>query len=50
VKRVSATTEVILSAGTIGTTKLLLLSGVGPRKHLQDMKVYMRERVGEGYL
>lgn len=38
-KVVRTNSEIILSAGTIGTTKLLLLSGVGPRKHLQDLKV-----------
>lgn len=38
-KVVRTNNEIILSAGTIGTTKLLLLSGVGPRKHLQDLKI-----------
>ncbi len=37
---VRARKEVILSAGTVGSTKLLLLSGVGPRNHLQSLKVY----------
>jgi len=36
---VRANKEVILSAGTIGTAKLLLLSGVGPKNHLQALKV-----------
>lgn len=36
---VRANNDVILSAGTIGTAKLLLLSGVGPRNHLQSLKV-----------
>ena len=31
--------EVILAAGTIGSAKLLLLSGVGPRNHLREVKV-----------
>ena len=31
--------EVVLSAGTVGTTKLMLLSGLGPRAHLQALKV-----------
>ncbi len=39
---VKAKKEVIVSAGTVGTTKLLLLSGVGPRSHLQSLKVRLR--------
>ena len=36
-----ATSEVILAAGTVGTSKLLMLSGVGPRDHLQSLKVWL---------
>ena len=39
VRIAKARKEVILSAGTVATTKLLLLSGVGPRNHLQSLKV-----------
>jgi len=38
-KVVKATGEIILAAGTVGTTKLLLQSGVGPKAHLQELKV-----------
>lgn len=38
-KTIMARREVILSGGTIGTTQLLLLSGVGPRQHLEEMGI-----------
>jgi len=38
-RAVEATSEVILSAGAVGTTKLLLLSGIGPKQNLQSLKV-----------
>ena len=34
---VRARKEVILSAGTIGSAQILLLSGVGPKDHLQNL-------------
>ena len=36
---INARKEIIVSAGTVGSAKLLLLSGVGPRNHLREMKV-----------
>ncbi|MCZ4520498.1 GMC family oxidoreductase N-terminal domain-containing protein [Rhodococcus ruber] len=34
--RAKATREVILTAGAIGSAHLLLVSGIGPKEHLQD--------------
>ncbi|XP_075556565.1 glucose dehydrogenase [FAD, quinone]-like [Dermacentor variabilis] len=39
-KTVRARREVVLSAGTIGSTQLLLLSGVGPRSDLDRLGIY----------
>eukprot|EP01104_Vermistella_antarctica_P015489 TRINITY_DN5107_c0_g2_i2.p1 TRINITY_DN5107_c0_g2~~TRINITY_DN5107_c0_g2_i2.p1 ORF type:complete len:673 (+),score=115.99 TRINITY_DN5107_c0_g2_i2:150-2168(+) len=36
---VRAAREIILSAGAIGSPQLLLLSGVGPKEHLEEMGV-----------
>ena len=55
---VRARKEVILSAGVVGTAKILMLSGLGPRKHLQHLGIpvvadlpvgqNMRSHVGTG--
>ena len=37
--KIFARKEIILSAGTIGTPHILLLSGIGPVEHLQDMGI-----------
>lgn len=36
---VKAKKEIVLTAGTVGSTKLLLLSGVGPKAHLQSLQI-----------
>lgn len=45
---IKARKEVILSAGTIGSAQLLLLSGVGPREDLEQLNipVYANRKVG----
>lgn len=43
--------EVVISSGTFGSPKLLLLSGIGPKEHLDDMgiKVNVELPVGENF-
>jgi choline dehydrogenase len=36
---VLAKKEVVLAAGAVGSPHILLLSGIGPKQHLQDMGV-----------
>lgn len=37
---VKAKHDVILSAGSFASAQLLMVSGIGPKKHLQDLGVH----------
>ncbi|CAG7834540.1 unnamed protein product [Allacma fusca] len=47
-KFVRADKEIIISAGTIGSAHLLMLSGVGPKEHLNSMQIKCRVNLPVG--
>ncbi len=52
IKTIEASREVIITAGAIGSPKLMMLSGIGPAKHLENVGVKVQhdlKGVGENF-
>jgi choline dehydrogenase-like flavoprotein len=46
---VNASKEVLLSAGTLNSPQILMLSGIGPAKHLKKMGIDPVVNLGEKF-
>lgn len=47
--KIRARREVILSAGTVASPQLLMLSGIGPAEHLAEFKIPVLQNLSVGY-
>ncbi|CAH0719716.1 unnamed protein product, partial [Brenthis ino] len=46
---IKARKEIVISAGAINSPKLLMLSGIGPRKHLKSFNISVKSNLPVGY-